>query len=468
MMPDKAITAPVLLAAAAANLGLALQIRNGRMHPVALLFMSVALALVVRAIRGPAIVRLERAGARAVELAVGLAVAAALVCHLLRFPSSHFAAPGMATRLPIYLGLLLLAALVLAAFHWPAWRPGLRLPLAIALYLAVGGFILREVPDPPIDVFIFQRDAAAALLAGQNPYTLTFPNIYGEHTPYYGPEMVRGGRLQFGFVYPPWSLLMVIPGQLLGDVRISHLLATAGSAALMGYARPGRLGFLAATLYLFLPRSFFVLELGWTEPLVVALLALVMFCACRAPRGLPWALGLFLVSKQYLVLAVPALFRLVEAGLDRRGLRRAILGAIGLGALVSLPLALWSFRPFWYSVGALQAHQPFRMDALSFPAAFAWLTGLQAPSLLAFAMAGLAMVISWRRCPATPSGVCTTLALTYFAFFAFNKQAFCNYYHFVLGLLCLALATYQTPLDAPDRAHARDTSSLEPGATLRC
>jgi hypothetical protein len=35
------------------------------------------------------------------------------------------------------------------------------------------------------------------------------------------------------------------------------------------------------------------------------------------------------------------------------------------------------------------------------------------------------------------------VAFVFFAFFAFNKQAFCNYYSFVVGALCVALGSWQ-------------------------
>jgi hypothetical protein len=291
-------------------------------------------------------------------------------------------------------------------------------------------------------VFIFQRDGVAALLNGDNPYTLTFPDIYGGTSNFYGPGMSVGGRLQFGFIYPPLSLFLAIPGYLLGDVRYSHLFAMAIAAALMASARPGRLGFLAATIYLFSPRTFLMVERAWTEPFVVALLALVVFCACRWRRGLPIALGLFLASKQYLVLAVPALALLWPKPVDRHDLRATIVRGAIVAGTVSLPLALWDFPAFWYAVGALQVHQPFRDDALTFLAALAWLTGVRLPSVLGFVAAAVAIVVALRCCSRTPSGFCAGLALIYFAFFAFSKQAFCNYYYFVLGALCISVAVW--------------------------
>ncbi len=67
-----------------------------------------------------------------------------------------------------------------------------------------------------------------------------------------------------------------------------------------------------AVLFLINPQGFFVIDMSWTEPMLVFTFSLVMFCACRWRKGLPWALGLFLATKQYSVLVLPALVLLLE------------------------------------------------------------------------------------------------------------------------------------------------------------
>ena len=38
------------------------------------------------------------------------------------------------------------------------------------------------------------------------------------------------------------------------------------------------------------------------------------------------------------------------------------------------------------------------------------------------------------------------MSLAFIGFFAFNKQAFCNYYYFVIGALCVAAGTTASPM----------------------
>jgi hypothetical protein len=80
-------------------------------------------------------------------------------------------------------------------------------PLMLLTYLGLGLWVVRGTPPPGIDVFVFQRDACEALLKGVNPYAITFPNLYGAETTLYGPGVVHGDRVNFGYPYLPLSLL---------------------------------------------------------------------------------------------------------------------------------------------------------------------------------------------------------------------------------------------------------------------
>ena len=340
---------------------------------------------------------------------------------------------------PYFAGLACAALLTLAGL---ADVPPLRrvwFPLVLLLYLLLGAWVIAHAPEPAIDVFIFQQQGSAALLDGRNPYAITFPNIYGDD-PVYGPGLVNGDRLAFGFPYPPLSLFLALPGYLIaGDHRYAQLLALGVAGALLALARPGRLGALAAVLLLFSPRIFFVLEQGWTEPFAILLLAATVCCACRWPRALPVALGLLLAVKQTLVF-VPLLVPLLRGGLAHwRESWPLLWRAAAVALVVSLPLALGAPRDFVWSVVTLQIYQPLREDALSY---VAWLarSGMPAPTWLAFAMVLLAAALALWRAARTPAGFAAGVALAFLAFFAFNKQAFCNYYFFVLGALCCALA----------------------------
>ena len=92
-----------------------------------------------------------------------------------------------------------------------------------------------------------------------------------------------------------------------------------------------------------------------------------------------------------------------------------------------------------------------RPDALSYLVPFAAQTGRPPPSWISFALVLPTLLLCLWCCPRTASGFASGFALTFLVFFAFNKQAFCNYYHLVLAGLCCALASLDTPLPSTNR-----------------
>ena len=336
--------------------------------------------------------------------------------------------------------LLAAAAVVIAAEVAGIARGArLRLPALVALHIVLGVWIIGGSPQPFIDVYTWHVEAFRALGQGQSPYGITMPNIYG-HEAFYGPGLVVDGRVQFGFPYPPLSLLVASAGHLLGgDYRFANLAAMGLAALLIGTCRPGRLAPLAAALFLFTPRTFFVLEQGWTEPYVVLMLAATVWCACRAPALTPLALGLLLAIKQYTLVAAP-LALLLYPGSWREAARVLLKAALG-AAVITLPFVLADPAGFVRSVVVLQFRQPFRGDSLSYAVVWARATGLgPPPGWPAFVLLAVALVACVRRAVCGPAGFAASTAFALIVFFAFSKQAFVNYYFFGVGALCCALA----------------------------
>ncbi len=74
----------------------------------------------------------------------------------------------------------------------------------------------------------------------------------------------------------------------------------------------------------------------------------------------------------------------------------------------------------------------------------------QTPSQLFpfIALAG-AILLAWRFAWRTPAGFAISLAFCLLIFFAFNKQAFCNYYYLVIGVLCSGFAVLPMRVEIP-------------------
>ena len=440
-------------ALAAAAVACAIHTRDGEYWPSALKWVTVGLAFTVAGVALPH-VRDPRGRGRSVLLG---ALAAALVFQfyqLLRSPPSGWNdwSNDLVDRRPenlrLYYAGVTSAAVLAAGLLLRDSRPmrNVCLPLLLGLHLCLGVWMIRSSPLPKIDVFAFQQIGGEALLAGRNPYAVEMPDIYHgtqqeRDRAVYGHGLSEGGKLKFGFPYPPLSLYLSTLGYVAaGDHRYAQLVALTMAGAFIAWSRPGRVAALAAVLLLFTPRAFFIIGRAWTEPFVVCMLAATVFCACRGMRVLPIALGLLLASKQYLVFALPAVFLLAPRR-DLRGIAVLLGGALATAAVVSAPLVLWDWRAFVHSAGTVQKLAPFRTDALSY---LVWMHnnrwGITPGVWMAFVAMAVGMVVALWRSPRDASGFAGAMALTFLPFIAFNKQAFANYYLLVIGALCCAVA----------------------------
>ena len=465
---DRAVAA-VAMTIFAVSLSHAVDINGGQYWPSALFWLTVGAAFCVFAVVNPRWDWLEGHCRRWLPLILALSIADQAY-YLLHEVSGDQIVLAFGTI--TFLGLI--QFFEIGRLRWP-----LMLIMVLAFCVAGKAAMNAEYRFPPIDVYFFQSGAAHAVLHGMNPYTLTYPNVYLPDTPFYGPGIVTNvgvispeliqlwhqifphhidamgrypigspyqqtigqtGTLTVGCPYPPLSVLLTIPGYLAGDVRFSHLLAMGLSAALIVVTRPNRVAALAATFLLLMPRALFVLELSWTEPLLVLTFSLVMFCACRWPKGLPIALGLYLSTKQYTVLTLPLLPLLVDGPRHWRAMGRLLLKAGIVVAVINLPFLLWNAHAFVRALVVFQFLQSFRNDALSYLVFIRRIDpGVPLPVWVALLPLVVMIPLCLRRVASSPAGFAAAVTAVHLFFFAFNKQAFCNYYYFVIATACWAI-----------------------------
>lgn len=424
------------------GLGQALQSSDGRLEPGAFRWLVVALLAGAVTLWGA-----RRTAPEVFATIQGFLVIAATVWELVQ---QFFRSPGAnvsGSLIPFFVGIVVMGVAFIAGQVSGDRQQRLAPFIACGVFLLLGVWLFHASPSPDIDVFVFQTQSAQALVHAQNPYALRFADIYFGRPQYdalalYGEGLSINGVLQFGFPYFPLSLLLTTPAQVFfGDYRYTQLLAVAFTAGVAMWLRPGRNAVLAGALLLFSPRVFFVLEQGWTEPLVVALLAAVALTNEKEPSLTPWVFGLLLAVKQYTVFMLPLAWLLLAD--DQRNVRGVLLflaKAAIPAVLVTLPFVLWNPGEFWFSVVKLQTLQPFRADSLSVMAKIFKLTGTTPASWWAFVVATVVLSLSLWRIPKGTAGFLVAVTLTYLAFFATSKQAFANYYFFVIGSAALAVA----------------------------
>lgn len=317
-----------------------------------------------------------------------------------------------------------------------------------------GAWLIENLPYPFIDVFVFQQNSSRALINGENPYLLTVPYIYGDLSGY-STELVRDGWFTFGSPYPPLSIYLSSIGYVFwGDIRYSHLLAFLLSGALIAFLQSGRTSKLAAYLFLFMPRSFYVLEMSWTEPLVVFLFTATIYCALYHPRWLAIPAGLLFVSKQYMLFFVPLILMLLPYKAAWSVWIKRIAQIAFVGLVVTAPLAFWSFHSFVWNIVSVHLKQMLRLDALTYLAMYTRITNVEPSQWIGFAVLVFCFYWTWRFFPRTPAGFSSAFAFCLLTFFAFSKQAFCNYYYLVIGMICCTVSSFnpESPLNLLEKS----------------
>jgi hypothetical protein len=416
---------------------------------------TIGVALAGSCLRWPA--ALERLARRAVCLVPWCL--ATLVLFLFWRQSCIQATFKQVPLTPIRIGTVALWVVFAAYARKGRGRPTWRFPAVAVLALWFGAWVILGWPRPNIDVWPLQQAAAAQLPLGINPYAAAHPEI--PWNPKYDGEPVRLGKGLRSFPYPPLSLILVLPGRFLGDVRWALLAATVGAAAFL-VATGRRLGLpaghpweMAAAAALFHPQVLLVWHYAWTEPLL-ALVSCICLWAMVAGRGRVAGLALAAVVtlKQYGFLwAIPI-------GCSRRiAWRHILLGGVA-ATFVIAPFLVWNPAAFWLGNFTYQLTSRSRTDSLSIPAVLADRTGVQIPLSFGFLLAAgvSAGVARWggRDLSRTLLGSSAVLL----SFFLFGKAGHLNYYWYtsslVLGALVLSLAepAGETGPDTLLRAHS--------------
>lgn len=442
---------------AAFAVGQAVQTNNGVIHPIALAWIGVALVALVSAMVDVRVRWFRWIEQLALPRLLAWCVAVQWVQSIVwavRWGPEGAEGWLAASLLVVGIGVALLA---LATDR----RATIGFVLTLCGFALAAVGVIHASPGIGIDVFYFQEESAAALLRGLNPYAVRFRDIYYPETGYYGSGASVNGWLTYSYPYPPLMLLLVAPAKLLlSDVRYAHLATMLASALLLVATLRGRVAMLAAAMLLLMPRNLLMLQVAWTEPMVLLCLSTVLFAA-KGKRRWTWvAIGALLAIKQYSILFVPLLPLLVNAEASRRLshpprrrgglfawfgnlLHPTLIAAACLAIATMLPFVIWSPRSFLRSVALWQFSQPFFEDALSYIVMFWRTTGIRLGAGPGFIAAGACTILAWRFAPRSASGFAASAMLVLLAFFAFNKQAFCNYYTLVAMVGCWAGALMQ-------------------------
>jgi hypothetical protein len=278
----------------------------------------------------------------------------------------------------------------------------------------------------PIDVFDFAQRATLQLLHGQDPYL----KAYATTTPH----------LPFAH-YPFWPavLLLSVPGRVVGDVRVSNLLAAAAviaSLAVLAKRNGGReLAWRCLALSLTLPFWPFMIRQAWPEIFFIAAIALwlVLRDRHRATSVLVLGVGLATVATGLPFLAFPFIWF--------RRARGEILAALAPALLISIPFVVWvgPFHFVSYTV-LTQLHLPPRADGLDLDSAWVVETGAWLPIWVWPAVSVVVLLLLAKTRPRNWSNALYRGTTFVIIALLLAKWAFFNYYFLVSVVVIAAIA----------------------------
>jgi GNAT superfamily N-acetyltransferase len=173
-------------------------------------------------------------------------------------------------------------------------------------------------------------------------------------------------------------------------------------------------------------------------------LCVTVYAAVKRPRWLALALGLFLASKQFDLLALPLVGILLRP-FAWKAYWRLLGWSVAIAVATLLPFAFPHPGALWHDLALFHIAQPFRPDALSFGVVYPPYRKIGLLLLLAF--------LAWnaRRGAGRPALFSAAFGIALLLFFSAGKQAWMNYY-FLIGqslLLAAAMLWPASTADAP-------------------
>lgn len=313
------------------------------------------------------------------------------------------------------------------------WRAQNRIPIfgvILLFYIIVAVVTIVNSPRPACDCFVMLKEAPQKLMMGKNPYATTYTQVYANVRPDY-------------FDYLPFSFIYSLPFvYLFGDPRIGIITAVVLTVIILQkfLSRwPKDMFNLYALTFLFLPRSFYMLEHMYQDTIIFFFFVLFLYALQKKKNGLAMtALSLFFSIKQHLFILLPAF--LFQKNIRKLFMTRKII-------LFFLPFTLilifFLIDPYHFLKNTLLFFNPTTQPApinvsLSFPTFVKALILIKNITLIHIASAllfvGFYLIVIGRRIDLTYK---IFIIMFLFDFFMYNS--FYNHYYFIAQFLMLTI-----------------------------
>lgn len=175
------------------------------------------------------------------------------------------------------------------------------LSVIIIIYLCLAFWTLMNSPKPTVDTIVVFKEAPLKIINGINPYSSNFSKVYQNIEPNY-------------YNYLPFSFIYMLPFVLIfNDPRYGVIVANLVSVfvlyKLISKYKNQKITNLFIMAFLFLPRSFYMLEHSYMDPIIFSFFLLsVYFFIIKKIKFSLLSLSLFFSFRQTLFLLLPIVF----------------------------------------------------------------------------------------------------------------------------------------------------------------
>ena len=294
--------------------------------------------------------------------------------------------------------------------------------------------VIFSSPEPPIDVFYILKEAPKYLVAGENPYSVSFTKIYKNYESNY-------------FAYWPGAFLVVAPFSVVfSDPRLLFIISD--FFVFLIFKKLGiKYGELLGLLYLFTPFGLYLLENSWINPFNFFLIAALIYSLVKNKRKRlrPVIIGVLMSIQFHMGLFIPLYYKLTKR-------IKEILMGVGVTFLIVLPFLIWNFNDFYYDTVLTWVIKPSVVpipyeSALNINAVFINLFDWQLPNIFKIFGFGYVYLMIFLKMKKNVTSFLIGSSLVFFGLNLFGTQAFINYYYFVVSLILLGICTYSIPAE---------------------
>lgn len=172
------------------------------------------------------------------------------------------------------------------------------LAIVIIVYIFLAVWTMIGSPAPVVDSFFVLKEAPLKFINGENPYLATFTKVYSNG------ELDYFGYMPFSFIYTlPFVLLFSDPrygivfANLASSLILYKILINNGSKQMVN---------LFILTFLFLPRSFFMLEHVYLDSIIFSFFILYIYLNFKQKSKISFfILSVFFSFKQSMLLLLP-------------------------------------------------------------------------------------------------------------------------------------------------------------------